>query len=201
MSIWLALLPFLIAAIGVERAIELLWNYIDWLILSARNRTAQVKSPSYLQFKSGTSLLLGMILGILIANYTGMRLLSALQPLTTTLFADIPLVWDVVITGVLIGALAKPIHDLLGVMTELKNLLGNSAIKQREAASAALAEGVLKLAQSDAQAMVDVPGIGPARLASSGRMGRVSGEEEENGGNEKSPTEQYIELLRNRTAL
>ncbi|MFN8487201.1 MAG: hypothetical protein U0350_06375 [Caldilineaceae bacterium] len=199
-STWSVLAPLLIAIIGVERAIEIIWNYLEWLLLGVGKwQAAQLKSASYLQFKSGTSLVVGVILGILLANYTGMHLFDALKPLNPIFLAGMPAAWDVLITGFLIGAGAKPIHDLLGVITQLKNFLSSSAMHQREAAGAALAEGILKLAQSEAQAMVDVPGIGPTRLPSGpGNLQGLGAEEATNG--DKSPTEKYIELLHGRTA-
>jgi len=198
-TVWSVLTPLLIAALGVERAVEIIWNYLEWLSLSvAKWQAAQLKSAQYVQFKSGTSLVLGVIIGILIANYTGMHLLDALRPLSPNFLAAVPAAWDVLITGFIIGAAAKPLHDLLGIFTQLKNFLGNSAIRQREAAGAALAEGVLKLAQSDAQAMVDVPGIGPTRLPNGANLHGLSDTEATGNGN-KSSTEKYIELLRGRT--
>ena len=103
-----------------------------------------------------------MVLGVIIANYTGMRIFDYLRPLTPRLLDNVPSVWDVLITGFVIGAATKPTHDLLGIITQTKNLLGSSALKQREAAGAMMAEGVLKLAQSDAQALIDVPGVNHA---------------------------------------
>ena len=198
-TLWAVLAPLLIAALGVERAVEIIWNYLEWLSLSvAKWQAAQLKSVQYVQFKSGTSLVLGVIIGILIANYTGMHLFDALRPLSPNFLAAVPAAWDVLITGFIIGATTKPLHDLLGIFTQLKNFLGNSAIRQREAAGAALAEGVLKLAQSDAQAMVDVPGIGPTRLPSAANLSGF-GDTEAAGNGNKSSTEKYIELLRGRT--
>jgi len=52
---------------------------------------------------------------------------------------------------------------------EIKNFTGNSAIKQREEAGAALAEGILKLGQSQQPAPaynIDVPGMGPSAMGS-----------------------------------
>jgi hypothetical protein len=97
------------------------------------------------------------------------------------------------------ASLSAPAHDLLGIITQLKNLLGNSAIRQRELAGAALADGVLKLAQSDAQAMIDVPGVGPARIARPGTSYRTGEEGDEEEGAQPTATEHYIEVLRNRT--
>ncbi|MCC6168904.1 MAG: hypothetical protein IT329_16910, partial [Caldilineaceae bacterium] len=71
----------------------------------------------------------------------------------------------------------------------------SAAVKQREAAGAALAEGVLKLAQSDAQALIDVPGVGPARIAARGQGVR----DEDEMPPLVSSTEQYIQMIHDRT--
>ncbi len=160
----------LAASLAVERLIEVVWNYIDWTLLNTRDwEPANLRASHYTHFKSGTSLVLAVVIGVIIANYTGMRLFDYLRPLTPRLLDSVPSVWDVLITGFVIGAATKPMHDLLGIITQTKNLLGSSALKQRETAGAMMAEGVLKLAQSDAQALIDVPGVGPARLATANR--------------------------------
>lgn len=197
--VWPVLLPLLASAIAVERVIEVLWNYIDWFLLNTRGwQQSDLRSGQYTQFKSGTSLVLGIVLGILISNYTGMRLFDYLRPLTPRFLEVVPPLWDVLITGFIIGAGTKPVHDLLGIITQTKNLLGSSAVRQREAAGAMMAEGVLKLAQSDAQALIDVPGVGPARLAQPGQA--RPGEEGDNVGPTPSGTEQYIRILHERTS-
>ncbi len=201
-SIWPLLLPILTASVGVERAIEIIWNYLEWILLSfGRWQAEQLKSPQYLQFKSGTSLVFGVILGIVVANYTGMRIFELLRPTAAGLLDNLSVTWDILLTGFIIGAGSKPAHDILGIITQLKNLLNNSAIHQREAAAAALAEGVLKLAQSEAQAMVDVPGVGPARIPMNTNSRGLSGEDEATTAEEKSATERYLEILRSRTAV
>lgn len=196
-----ALAPLLTASVGVERAIEIIWNYLEWALLSFLNwQPDQLKTPQYQQFKSGTSMVLGMILGILVANFTGMRLFAYLSPVVPGLLDSVPVTWDLLITGILIGAGSKPAHDILGVITQLKNFLNTSAIRQREAAAAALAEGVLKLAQSEAQATVDVPGVGPARIPL-GTASRGLADEEEEPEEASAATARYIELLHSRTAV
>ena len=95
----------------------------------------------------------------------------------------------------MVGVLAKPLHDGIGILAGLKNFLDGAAVRQREAAGAALADGVLKLAQSDAQSMIEVPGMGPTRLT-----GAYEGEAAAPG-EESSPTDKYIEILRNRTSM
>ena len=198
-SLWMVLLPLLAASLAVERLIEVLWNYIDWMLLNTRGwEPANLRASQYTHFKSGTSLVLAVVLGVIVANYTGMRMFDYLRPLTPRLLESVPTVWDVLITGFVIGAATKPVHDFLGIITQTKNLLGSSALKQREAAGSMMAEGVLKLAQSDAQAMIDVPGVGPARLATGNR--RHIDDDDEPMGSSISTTDQYIRTIHERTA-
>lgn len=198
-SLWMILLPLFAASLAVERLVEVVWNYIDWTLLNARGwEPANLRASQYTNFKSGTSLVLAVVLGVIIANYTGMRLFEYLRPLTPRLLESVPSVWDVLITGFVIGALTKPIHDSLGIIAQTKNLLGSSALKQREAAGAMMAEGVLKLAQSDAQALIDVPGVGPARLATGSRR---HDDDDEPSGPTISTTEQYIRTIHDKTAV
>lgn len=199
-QLWPVLLPLATAAIGVERAVEIVWNYIEWTLLSTKRwDVADLKSARYTEFKSGTSLLLGVIMGILVSNYTGMRLFDYLRPIVPTFLDGVPALWDVIITGVIIGAGAKPAHDILGIITQFKNFLGNSAIHQRESAANALAEGVLKLAQSEAQSMVEVPGIGPARISAQAATRGMPSEPGDAAAPE-SETKRYVETLRRHTA-
>ena len=126
-----ALTPLLTAAVGVERAIEVIWNYIEWALLSFLGwQPEQLKTAQYLQFKSGTSMVLGMILGILVANFMGIQLFAFLRPTVPGLLDNVPATWDLLITGFLIGAGSKPAHDILGVITQFKNFLSTSAIRQ-----------------------------------------------------------------------
>ena len=172
-AIWPVLLPLLAAAVSVERAVELGWNYVEWaLIRFVGWRPSDLKTASYGQFKSGTSLLAGVVLGVVVVNYSSMRLMAHLQPLIPTFFvgdASQMGLWDVLITGAVVGAGSKPAHDILGIITQIKNFTGNSAIRQREEAGAALAEGILKLGQSQqapAAYNIDVPGMGPSAMGS-----------------------------------
>ncbi len=170
LEIWPVLLPLLFAAASVERTIELGWNYIEWfLIRFLRWQPSTLKTASYVQFKSGTSLLAGFGIGILVANYSGMRLLEYLRPFAPTLLGTIPDTWDIILSGIIIAAGTKPAHDILGLITHLKNLTAGTAIRQREQAGAALAEGVLKLHQADAAYNLDIPGIGGSGLAARSR--------------------------------
>lgn len=200
-SIWAVLLPLTVAAIGVERVIELIWSYIEWILLGTRRmQPASLKAAHYLQFKSGSSLVLGVILGVLLANYAGMRLIAYISPFVPGFANDMPPLWDIVVTGVVIGAVAKPVHEVLGIITQVKNFFGYAAVHQRESASAALADGVLKLAESERKMMLDVPGMGPARLSAGAPPSLLNDEEDAPPEPEQSQTERYVDLLRNRTS-
>lgn len=201
-TLWPVLLTLLVATLAVERALELVWNLVEWLLLSFRTWSpANLHAPHYVQFKSGASLLLGMILGLLAATYTGMRLVQYLEPSAPGFLAGVPETWDLLLTAALIGLGAKPVHELLGILTHLKGFLSGAALHQREAAAAALADSVLKMAQSDAQTMVDVPGMGPTRLNMPGSGARpLDMEDEAAPASTRSEADRYIDLLRNRAA-
>jgi hypothetical protein len=191
-SVWPMLLATLATAFGIERLIELMWNFGEWIALSTRRaRPADLKTASYLQFKSGVSVLLSAILGVLLANLLNLHFFAALQQLAPGFTLDVPANWDVVVTGLIIGVMAKPIHDLIELLAELKNFMSNAAVRQREAAGAAMADGVLKLAQSEAESMIEVPGLGRTPLSED--LGGKPGE------SSQSPTEKYIDILHNRT--
>ncbi len=192
-----ALVPILAAAASVERAIEVGWNYIEWgLLRFAGWRPNDLKLPSYIQFKSGTSLLAGLFLGVVVANYTNMRLLTFVKPMVPGLMTAVPPVWDIVLTGLVIGAGSKPAHDILGLLTQLKNFTGNNALKQRELAGAALAEGVLKLGQAETPFSIEVPGAGPTPVSvSSAREARARMVGEGPTGPAESPLERYIDVI------
>ena len=153
------------ASFVLERGVEIVWNYLEWALLNFAGWTpARLRSPQFGQFKSGTSLLVAAVLGILIANTTSMPLFAQLEPLAPALLAGVSDSWDVLVTGLLIGASTKPVHEIIGILTHFSDYLANNATKQREQAGAALGEGVLKLAESEAQSMIDVPGVGPTRI-------------------------------------
>lgn len=194
---WLLILAILMVATAVQLLIEVVWNYLEWYLLNVRGWTpTHIKSPQFQQFKSGTSLLIGGVLGILFVNLTGMSLFSYFRPLVPNFVSSVPSAVDVLLTGLLIGAVTKPVHDVFALIGKTKDFMGASAIRQRELATDALASGVLKLAQSEAQALVDVPGIGPARLPVPSELG-----DSETGSGEGSPTERYVDLLHNRTMM
>ncbi len=194
--VWLMVLAVLLAATAIQLLLEILWNYGEWLLINlGKWKITQLKGIAYRRFKTATSLLLAGLLGVLTANATGMQLIAYVQSFLPTFIVDVSPAADVVITGLLIGALTAPIHDFFGIIAGLKNMTAANARKQREIAAEALASGVLKLAQSEAQAMVDIPGIGPARLPT---PGAETGEESTAGGGQ-SLAERYADMLHTRT--
>lgn len=195
---WLVVLAIILVAVAVQLLIEVFWNYLEWLLLNmGKWQPLQLRAPAYRQFKSGTSLLFGALLGVLVANFTGMRLFEYLQPLVPAFVSGVPQAIDVLVTGLLIGAITAPVHDLFGLLTQFRNMAASNALKQREVAAEALASAVLKLAQSEAQATVDVPGIGLAHLPTGGADSNPN----DAPGAEKSATERQIDLLHNRTGM
>jgi hypothetical protein len=196
-SLWPVVLAMFALAFAVERIVELLWDVLEWLLLNlGRWRAARLKTASYLQFKGGASILLACTLGVLVASVLNLHLFAALQLIVPGFAIAVPANWDVVLTGLIIGATAKPVHDLIGLLAELKSFMGNASLRQREAAGAALADGVLKLAQSEQENMIEVPGMGPTSLTINGRYGETAAPVAD-----KSATDRYIEILHDRTMM
>ena len=180
-----AMVPLLGAAAGIERLMELGWHYLEWGALRFFGwRPSDLKSPGYIAFKRSTSLLAGIFLGVVVSNYSGMRLMAYLGQSLPGFLDQVPDLWDILVTGFMIGAGTKPTHDLLGIITQVKNLIGSTALKQREEAGAALADSILKLRQADAPASyrVDVPGVGATQVPGAPGQAARNGMLDETGG-------------------
>lgn len=130
---WPLVVPMVAASVSIERVLEMFWNFIEWGLTGAGGwAAADLQSPAYQQFKSGVSLLVANALGVSIASYTNVQMLAYLQPEAFGLFDQVPVSWDVILTGLLIGTGTKPAHDVLGLLTRLKSLVGNLSLRQRE---------------------------------------------------------------------
>lgn len=194
-DLWPLLLALLATAFVIERVMELFWSYLEALLVRfGRQRPVSLESTSYVKFKTGTSVLLAAILGIALAGLFQMHLLAALQPLTLGFIGAVPVNWDAVVTGLVIGLLAVPIHEIIGFLGAFRRFFAHAALHQREEAGAALATGVLRLAESETQSMVEVPGMGLTQLTPGG-----TGMEEDKAA-ETSPSERYIQIIRSRTS-
>lgn len=180
-----AMVPLLGAAAGIERLLELGWHYLEWGALRFFGwRPSDLKSPGYVAFKRSTSLLAGIFLGVVVSNYSGMRLMGYLNQTVPGFLDQVPDLWDILVTGLMIGAGTKPTHDILGIITQLKNLIGSTALKKKEEAGAALADSILKLRQADAPASyrVDVPGMGATQVPGAPAQGARNRMLDESGG-------------------
>lgn len=143
---WPLVVPMVAASASIERVLEMSWNFIEWGLTGAGGWTAaDLKSPAYQQFKSGVSLLVANVLGVSIASYTDVRMLTYLQPEALGLFDQIPISWDIILTGLLIGTGTKPVHDVLGLITRLKSLVGNLSSRQREQSGLFAADATARL--------------------------------------------------------
>ena len=154
-----AFAPLLAAAVSVERVVEIGWNYVEWgVVRYAGWRADELKTPQYAQFKGASSTVAAIVLGIIVVNYSNLRLFAFLQSDLGSFAANVPATWDIIITGLLVGAGSKPAHDILGLITRFKNLVGNTSLRQREEAGSAVADYILKLGQADSMSSMDVPG-------------------------------------------
>lgn len=156
---WPLALPMLAASASMERVMEMTWNFIEWFLLRVGGwQPEDLKRADYQQFKSGFSLLLANLLGVAITSYTDLRLLSYLQPEASGLLDQVPVSWDILLSGLLIGSATKPVHDAVGMVSRLKALLGSFAQVQRERAGVFAAETVQRLqAPSSPSAQTLVP--------------------------------------------
>ncbi len=171
--------PLLAAAVSVERVVEIGWNYVEWgVVRYAGWRADELKTPHYAQFKGASSTLAAIVLGIVVVNYSNLRLFAFMQPELGSFASNVPAAWDIILTGLLVGAGSKPAHDILGLITRFKGLVGNTSLRQREEAGSAVADYVLKLGQADAAANMDVPGS--------------------RGGSQQGTPQEYIALVRSR---
>ncbi len=143
---WPLVVPMVAASASIERVLEMFWNFVEWGLTGTGGWTAaDLKRPSYQQFKSGVSLLVANALGVSIASYTDVRVLTYLQPEAMGLFDQVPVSWDIILTGLLIGTGTKPAHDVLGLLTRLKSLVGNLSSRQREQAGLFAADASARL--------------------------------------------------------
>lgn len=140
----------LAASASLERAIEVFWNLVEWFLLRVGGwQAADLKRPDYTQLKSGLSLIMASVLGVAITGYTDIRLLSYLQPQANGILDQVPIAWDVLLSGILLGTGTKPVHDLVGTLTRVKTLVGNLGLKQRERAGLFAADANYRMREAE----------------------------------------------------
>ena len=147
---WPVLVPMLAASASLERAIEVFWNLVEWFLLRVGGwQAADLRRPDYTQLKSGLSLIMAGVLGVAVTSYTDIRLLSYLQPQANGILDQVPVAWDILLSGILLGTGTKPVHDLVGTLTRLKMLVGNLGLKQRERAGLFAADATYRMREAE----------------------------------------------------
>jgi len=168
------LAPLLVAAAGVERLIEMGWNFLEsrflevvsWIGMGeewveyahtevSRARTAlhnliqradpldpadgalktaadslrsahkllesALESQGYTSFKQAASVVAGLILGVIVAFTAGLDMLQLLQLSGKATIAGM------LITGLIIGTGSGPVHSIIGLLQQTRNVVGQAA--------------------------------------------------------------------------
>lgn len=96
-------------------------SQLEVALKDAENRIAGfIRTPQYMMIKRLMALILGFVFGVLIAYGLDLRMFALLG------FFQIPagMVWlDIIVTGLLIGSGAAPMHSLIGLIQNAKDAL------------------------------------------------------------------------------
>lgn len=84
------------------------------------NLDAVTSSDSYISAKSAASIVLGLMLGVVIAGISQMQMFALLG------IAAVPARFDVLITGLVIGSGSYPVHSLVGILQQGKDTLDSA---------------------------------------------------------------------------
>ena len=84
------------------------------------NLEAVTSSDSYISAKSATSIVLGLMLGVIIAAVGQLQMFAMLG------VAAVPARFDVFITGLVIGSGSYPVHSLVGILQQGKDTLDSA---------------------------------------------------------------------------
>lgn len=122
--------PLTVAALGIERVIEAGWGLLESLLASSASfaflkkeestldTAEKERSKAYSQMKVWVSIIVGIGLGIWAATATELKMF------TVAGFSVSPTA-DMYLTGLVIGSGSKFTHDVVGILSELKNLVEN----------------------------------------------------------------------------
>ena len=128
-NLTIVLAPVLAAATAVERTLESVFNMIGgswhtmvaylgrgmrWLKNAESNLAAVTSSDSYISAKAAASIVLGLMLGVIIAEIGQLQMFAMLG------VGIVPAQIDVLITGLVISSGSYPIHALLGILQQGK---------------------------------------------------------------------------------
>jgi hypothetical protein len=81
------------------------------------NRASMTSSDGYRSAKAAASIVLGLILGVIVAT------LGQLQMFAMLGIGSVPAPFDVFITGLVIGSGSYPVHSLVGILQQTKDTL------------------------------------------------------------------------------
>jgi hypothetical protein len=84
------------------------------------NLAAVTSSDSYISAKSAASIVLGLMLGVIIAAIGQLQMFAMLG------VAAVPARFDVFITGLVIGSGSYPVHSLVGILQQSKDTLDSA---------------------------------------------------------------------------
>jgi hypothetical protein len=90
------------------------------LVDAEKTLTQVTASDGYRSAKAATSIVLGLMLGVIIAG------LGSLQMFAMLGIAAVPARVDVVITGLIIGSGSYPVHSLVGILQQSKDTLDSA---------------------------------------------------------------------------
>jgi len=85
-----------------------------------RNLALLTSAPSYKSAKAAASIVVGMMLGVLVAMTTGLQMFALLG------LAGVPAKIDAFVTGLAMGTGAYPVHSLVGILQQFKDLLSSA---------------------------------------------------------------------------
>ncbi|HXD10267.1 MAG TPA: hypothetical protein VN653_09405, partial [Anaerolineales bacterium] len=84
------------------------------------NLDAVTSSDSYISAKSAVSIVLGLMLGVIIAAVGQLQMFALLG------IAVVPAKFDVFVTGLVIGSGSYPVHSLVGILQQGKDTLDSA---------------------------------------------------------------------------
>lgn len=140
LSVSAILAPLAAAALGVERALEMMWGIIESIgnILKKDDQPGGDEkvedwksSQKYKDFKTWFSALLSLVMGVVISYQAGLLMFTLVG------FENVTANVDKFVTGIVIGSGTKFTHDVIGIFSEGKKLVEH-------------AQGLVKAKQSQA---------------------------------------------------
>ncbi len=98
------------------------------ILVAAERRLAEAEknlsnltlSVSYKRAKATASIVLGLLLGVIVARMTSLQMFALLG------LAEVPAKIDVLLTGLIIGSGSYPVHSLVGLLQQVKDIFDSA---------------------------------------------------------------------------